>query len=68
MDFAAAAAGRTGRRSSDKPRKILWKNEELGLAIECWSHSNVKTSVDFKMKTIDGVDTETICNEFASPV
>ena len=41
------------------------ENEELGLAIlKCLDSINEKQALIFKMKTIDGVDTETICNEF----
>lgn len=41
------------------------ENEELGLAIiECMNQLTEKQARIFKMKTIEGVDTETICNEF----
>ncbi|UZH56823.1 sigma-70 family RNA polymerase sigma factor [Salinimicrobium tongyeongense] len=41
------------------------ENHELGLAIlECLNQLNEKQAAIFKMKTIDGVDTDTICNEF----
>jgi RNA polymerase sigma-70 factor (ECF subfamily) len=41
------------------------ENHELGLAIlECLDQLNEKQAAIFKMKTIDGVDTDTICNEF----
>lgn len=41
------------------------ENHELGLAIlDCVDQLNEKQATIFKMKTIDGVDTETICNEF----
>lgn len=41
------------------------ENEELGLAImECMNQLNEKQARIFKMKTIEGFDTETICNEF----
>ncbi|QED38834.1 sigma-70 family RNA polymerase sigma factor [Antarcticibacterium arcticum] len=41
------------------------ENEELGLAIlECMDNLTEKQARIFKMKTIDGMDTETICNEF----
>ncbi|MCX2838899.1 sigma-70 family RNA polymerase sigma factor [Salinimicrobium sp. MT39] len=41
------------------------ENHELGLAIlDCVDQLNEKQAAIFKMKTIDGVDTETICNEF----
>ncbi|WP_340202174.1 sigma-70 family RNA polymerase sigma factor [Ascidiimonas sp. W6] len=42
----------------------LIENEELGLAIHsCLSKLPVKQADVFKMKTIDGYDTETICND-----
>jgi RNA polymerase sigma-70 factor (ECF subfamily) len=41
------------------------ENEELGLAIlNCMESLPEKQAKIFKMKTIDGFDTETICNEF----
>tara|TARA_R100001132_G_C3267507_1_gene90058 strand:- start:1212 stop:1772 length:561 start_codon:yes stop_codon:yes gene_type:complete len=41
------------------------ENEELGLAIlGCLESINEKQAEIFKLKTIDGVDTETICNEY----
>ncbi|MCC8360868.1 MULTISPECIES: sigma-70 family RNA polymerase sigma factor [Salinimicrobium] len=41
------------------------ENRELGLAIlECLDQLNEKQATIFKMKTIDGIDTEAICNEF----
>ncbi len=43
----------------------LLENEELGLAIlSCMEHLNEKQARIFKMKTIEGFDTEAICNEF----
>jgi RNA polymerase sigma-70 factor (TIGR02943 family) len=40
------------------------ENEELGLAIHfCLSNLPAKQAEVFKMKTIDGYDTETICND-----
>ncbi|XLS30162.1 sigma-70 family RNA polymerase sigma factor [Flavobacteriaceae bacterium M23B6Z8] len=40
------------------------ENEELGLAIHaCLSKLPAKQAEVFKMKTIDGYDTETICND-----
>jgi RNA polymerase sigma-70 factor (ECF subfamily) len=40
-------------------------NEELGLAIlNCLEGLNEKQATIFKMKTIEGFDTEAICNEF----
>src|SRR5690606_24862908 len=41
------------------------ENRELGLVIlSCLEQLNEKQAAIFKMKTIDGLDTETICNEF----
>ncbi|MEZ4858261.1 MAG: sigma-70 family RNA polymerase sigma factor [Flavobacteriaceae bacterium] len=41
------------------------ENEELGLAIlGCLDSINEKQAEIFKLKTIDGVDTDTLCNEF----
>ncbi|MCB0456706.1 MAG: sigma-70 family RNA polymerase sigma factor [Flavobacteriaceae bacterium] len=41
------------------------ENEELGLAIlQCLDSINEKQAEIFKLKTLDGVDTETICNEY----
>lgn len=41
------------------------ENEELRLAIlECLEQINEKQAAIFKMKTIDGADTEAVCNEF----
>ncbi len=41
------------------------ENEELGMAIiECMDKLPEKQAQIFKMKTIEGFDTETICNEF----
>ncbi len=41
------------------------ENEELGEAIlNCLDAINEKQAAIFKMKTMDGMDTETICNEF----
>lgn len=41
------------------------ENEELGLAIiDCMDRLTEKQAKIFKMKTIEGIDTETICNEF----
>lgn len=43
----------------------LMENEELGFAIiECMGLLTEKQARIFKMKTIEGFDTETICNEF----
>lgn len=50
---------------SDKTAEDQMENRELGLAIlDCLDHLNPKQAEIFKRKTIDGVDTETICNEF----
>ena len=49
----------------DRTAEDTMENEELGMAIYgCLDTLNEKQSVIFKMKTIDGIDTETICNEF----
>ena len=41
------------------------ENEELGFAIlECLEQLNEKQAAIFKKKSIEGLDTETICNEF----
>jgi RNA polymerase sigma-70 factor (TIGR02943 family) len=49
----------------DKTAEDTMENEELGLAIlNCMEGLNEKQATIFKMKTIDGFDTETICNEF----
>lgn len=41
------------------------ENRELGLAIlECLDQLNEKQARIFKMKTIEGIDTDAICNEF----
>jgi RNA polymerase sigma-70 factor (TIGR02943 family) len=51
--------------SSEKTAQEVMENEELGLAIlNCLDSINEKHAAIFKMKTIDGIDTETICNEF----
>ena len=51
---------------SDKNAEDLLENEELGVAIlECMENLSEKHREIFKMKTIDGFDTEAICNEFA---
>ncbi len=48
-----------------KTAEDVMENEELGLAIYgCLSTLNEKQATIFKMKTIDGFDTEAICNEF----
>ncbi|SOC80707.1 RNA polymerase sigma-70 factor, ECF subfamily [Salinimicrobium sediminis] len=50
---------------SDMTAEDQMENRELGLAIlDCLDQLNEKQAKIFKMKTIDGLDTETICNEF----
>ncbi len=50
---------------SDKTAQEVMENEELGLAIlSCLDSINEKHATIFKMKTMDEIDTETICNEF----
>ena len=50
---------------SEMNAQELMENEELGLAIlGCLDSINEKQAEIFKLKTIDGVDTETICNEY----
>ncbi len=50
---------------SEKNAQESMENEELGLAIlGCLDAINEKQAAIFKMKTIDGIDTETICNEY----
>lgn len=50
---------------SDKNAHETMENEELGLAIlGCLDSINDKQAEIFKLKTLDGVDTETICNEY----
>lgn len=49
----------------DKTAEDTMVNEELGLAIlNCLEGLNEKQAAIFKMKTIEGFDTETICNEY----
>lgn len=49
----------------DKSAEDEMENEELRLAIlECLDEINDKHAAIFKMKTIDGADTEAVCNEF----
>jgi len=49
----------------DKTAEDTMENEELGIAIYgCLDSLNEKQATIFKMKTIDGFDTEAICNEF----
>lgn len=50
---------------ADRTAEDKMENNELRLAIfECLGQLNERQAKIFKMKTIDGVDTETICNEF----
>jgi len=49
----------------DKTAEDKLENEELGQAImKCLDSLNEKQAAIFKLKTIDGFDTEAICNEF----
>tara|TARA_R100000789_G_scaffold84208_1_gene79823 strand:+ start:54 stop:605 length:552 start_codon:yes stop_codon:yes gene_type:complete len=49
----------------DRTAEDMMENKELGLAIlECLDQINEKHAAIFKRKTIDEVETETICNEF----
>ena len=49
----------------DKTAEDQMENEELGMAIfGCLDTLNEKQATIFRMKTIDGMDTETICNDF----
>ncbi|GHC49103.1 sigma-70 family RNA polymerase sigma factor [Ulvibacter litoralis] len=49
----------------DKTAEDTMENEELGLAIlNCLGKLNEKQATIFKMKTIEGFETEAICNEF----
>jgi len=49
----------------DKTAEDVMENEELGEAIlACMEQLNEKQAKIFKMKTIEGFDTEAICNEF----
>lgn len=50
---------------ADKTAEDSMENQELGMAIlGCLEELNEKQATIFKMKTIDEIDTETICNEF----
>lgn len=50
---------------SDMTAEDTMENEELGMAIlNCLDQLNEKQATIFKMKTIDGIETEAICNEF----
>tara|TARA_R110002124_G_scaffold131910_1_gene294308 strand:- start:37000 stop:37554 length:555 start_codon:yes stop_codon:yes gene_type:complete len=49
----------------DKTAEDTMENEELGIAIyNCLDTLNEKQATIFRMKTMDGFDTEAICNEF----
>ena len=49
----------------DKTAEDVMENEELGMVIlNCLEKLNDKQAMIFKMKTIDGFDTEAICNEY----
>lgn len=49
----------------DKTAEDIMENEELGLAIlDCMGKLTEKQAKIFRMKTIEGLDTEAICNEF----
>ena len=49
----------------DKTAEDIMENEELGTAIlACMELLTEKQAKIFKMKTIDGFETEAICNEF----
>ena len=50
---------------SDRSAEDEMENEELGLAIlDCLEQLNAKQAKIFRMKTLEEIDTETICNEF----
>lgn len=50
---------------ADKSAENKMENNELRLAIvDCLGQLNERQARIFTMKTIDGIDTETICNEF----
>lgn len=49
----------------DMTAEDMMENEELGVAIlDCMNTLTEKQAKIFKMKTIEGFDTEAICNEF----
>ncbi len=49
----------------DRTAEDKMENEELGLAIfKCLDTLNEKQATIFKLKTINGFDTEAICNEY----
>lgn len=50
---------------ADRTAEDVMENEELGLAIlNCLEQLNEKQAEIFKKKTIEGMETEAICNEF----
>lgn len=50
---------------SDRTAEDEMENKELGLAIlDCMDQLPKKQARIFKMKTIEGIDTEAICNEY----
>ncbi len=50
---------------TDRTAEDVMENDELRLAIlECMSKLSERQAEIFKLKTIDGVDTETICKEY----
>ena len=50
---------------SGRTAQELMENEELGQAImDCLDQLNERQAAIFKMKTLEDVDTETVCNEF----
>lgn len=50
---------------TDRSAEDTMENEELGMAIlDCLNQLNEKQAAVFKMKTIEGKDTEEICNEY----
>lgn len=50
---------------SDMTAEDQMENRELGLAIlDCMDRLNEKQAAIFRMKTIEEIDTDTICNEF----
>ena len=50
---------------SDRSAEDTMENEELGMAIlDCLGQLSEKQAAIFKMKTIEGIDTEEICNEY----
>ena len=50
---------------SDRSAEDTMENEELGMVIlDCMDQLSEKQAAIFKMKTIEGIDTEEICNEY----